>query len=232
MRCSSHVHPDVFCYARLSRPDMRSQRGRCGRFRGDAPRNCVGRLRGNAADRAGPSSTSGGGRHGQAEPSGLRQMCTRTKPIVSPIEVLPHRPLTIMGGGRHVRHESVRLWPWPLQRRSTVADVADDIEFPFRGWVIWLTAEQGGRDTGAPSPRPAWPFYAATAYVPPHTADDGLASFVLRNFDAGAWRSGAEGRWLLAGGQGDSPVVAGSVIAVTEGSRLVAYFTVEHAAGS
>jgi hypothetical protein len=99
-----------------------------------------------------------------------------------------------------------------------VADVADDIEFPFRGWVIWLTAEQGGRDTGPPPPRPAWPFYAATAHVPPRTADDGLASFVLRNFDAG--------------GQGDSPVEAGSVIAVTQGSRLVAYFTVEHAAGS
>jgi hypothetical protein len=32
-------------------------------------------------------------------------------------------------------------------------------------------------------------------------ADTGLASFILRNFDAGAWRSRAEGRWLVAGTQ-------------------------------
>lgn len=44
----------------------------------------------------------------------------------------------------------------------------DTEEFPFRGSVIWLTREQGGRETGPPVPRPAWPYYAATAYVPPH----------------------------------------------------------------
>jgi hypothetical protein len=27
-------------------------------------------------------------------------------------------------------------------------------EFPFRGWVIWPTREQGGRETGPPAPRP------------------------------------------------------------------------------
>ena len=100
-------------------------------------------------------------------------------------------------------------------------------KFPFRGWVVWLTADQGGRNTGPPLPRSAWPYYAATAYVPPHTADTGLASFVLRNFEAGAWRSPAEGRWLVADAQGNQVVQPGSVIAVTEGPRVVAYFTVQ-----
>ena len=75
--------------------------------------------------------------------------------------------------------------------------MADAGEFPFRGVIIWLTPEQGGRKTRPPVPRPAWPYYAATAYVPPHTADTGLGSFILRNFDDGARRSSAEGRWLL-----------------------------------
>jgi hypothetical protein len=105
-------------------------------------------------------------------------------------------------------------------------------EFPFRGLVIWLTPAQGGRTTGPPLPRPAWPYYAATAYVPPHTADTGLASFILRSFDAGAWRSHAEGRWLAAGTQAEQLVRPGSVIAVTEGARVVAYFTVHHVAES
>ena len=105
-------------------------------------------------------------------------------------------------------------------------------KFPFRGSVIWLTPEQGGRTTGPPAPRPQWPYYAATAYVLPRTADTGLASFTLRNFDAGAWRSTAEGRWLAADAQGDQLVEPGSVIAVTEGVRVVAYFTVQHVADS
>jgi hypothetical protein len=105
-------------------------------------------------------------------------------------------------------------------------------EFPFRGSVIWLTPAQGGRTTGPPLSRPAWPYYAATAYVPPHTADTGLASFILRNFDAGAWRSHAEGRWLAVGTQAEQLVRPGSVIAVTEGARVVAYFTVHHVAES
>ena len=64
--------------------------------------------------------------------------------------------------------------------------------FPFRGSVIWLTPEQGGRETGPPDLRLSWPCYAATASVPPHAADTGLASFVLRNSNAGAGRSRAE----------------------------------------
>ena len=62
--------------------------------------------------------------------------------------------------------------------------MADAYEFPFRGWVIWLTPGQGGRQAGPPIPRTTWPYYAASAYVPPQTADTGLASFVLRNFEA------------------------------------------------
>jgi hypothetical protein len=109
-------------------------------------------------------------------------------------------------------------------------EMADAAGFPFRGWITWLTPEQGGRETGPPIPRTTWPNYAATAYVPPHTADTGLASFVLRNFDAGAWRSYAEGRWLAAAVSGGQLIQPGSMIAVTEGSRVVAYFTVEHVA--
>jgi hypothetical protein len=110
--------------------------------------------------------------------------------------------------------------------------MADAGEFPFRGSVIWLTPEQGGRETGPPVPRPAWSYYAATAYVPPRTADTGLASFILRNFDTGAWRSRAEARWLVADTQDDQMVWPGSVIAVTEGPRVIAYFTVLHVADS
>ena len=110
--------------------------------------------------------------------------------------------------------------------------MADAGEFPFRGSVIWLTPEQGGRETGPPVLCSAWPYYAVTAYVPPHTADTGLASYILRNFDGGAWRSHAEGRWLAAATRGEQLVRPGSVIAVTEGARVVAYFTVHHAAGS
>lgn len=86
-------------------------------------------------------------------------------------------------------------------------------------------------DRAAPA-SPGMAYYAATAYIPPHTADTGLASFILRNFDAGAWRSHAEGRWLAAAIQGEQLVRPGSVIAVTEGARVVAYFTVHHVAVS
>jgi hypothetical protein len=68
--------------------------------------------------------------------------------------------------------------------------------------------------------------------VPPRTAATGLASFVLRDFEAGAWRSRADGRWLVVPGVRDQLVEVGSVIAVTEGSRVVAYFTVEQVVGS
>jgi len=86
--------------------------------------------------------------------------------------------------------------------------------------------------TGPPLPRPRWPLRRGDGVRPPHTADTGLASYILRNFDGGAWRSHAEGRWLAAATRGEQLVRPGSVIAVTEGARVVAYFTVHHAAGS
>jgi hypothetical protein len=39
--------------------------------------------------------------------------------------------------------------------------------------------------------------YAQTAFVPPRTVENGKASFALRSFEAGAWASAAEGRWLF-----------------------------------
>ena len=56
--------------------------------------------------------------------------------------------------------------------------------------------------------------------------DLGLASFVLCGFDTGAWRSRAEGCWLVVENQDEYRVVPGTVVAVTEGARVVAFFTV------
>ena len=104
-------------------------------------------------------------------------------------------------------------------------------DFPYRGWLVWLTQDQGGRSTGPPLPRADWPHYAATAFVPPRTVETGLASFVLRDFQEGAWRSKARGRWLVVDGVGDQEVRPGTVVVVTEGARPVAYFTVDEVDG-
>ena len=98
--------------------------------------------------------------------------------------------------------------------------------WPFHGRVVWLTQDQGGRDSGPPPPSPDWD-YAHTAFVPPHTATTGLASFALRAFEAGSWASPAEGRWLIVPNKGDQLVTPGTVIVCTEGTRVVAYFHVE-----
>ncbi|SOD72554.1 hypothetical protein SAMN05892883_1940 [Jatrophihabitans sp. GAS493] len=97
----------------------------------------------------------------------------------------------------------------------------------FRGEVVWLTPEQGGRKSGPP-PTPADQDYAATAYVPPATVEEGLASFVLRVVDRSAWRSAAEGDWLVVPSEGEQWVQPGSVVVVTEGARPVAYFHVQN----
>jgi hypothetical protein len=96
-----------------------------------------------------------------------------------------------------------------------------DGELPFRGEVVWLTSEQGGRSSGPP-PTPAGADFAATAYVPPASASDGLASIVLRVEDRRAWRSAATARWLVVGDHGLQHVEPGSVVVGTEGSRPVA----------
>jgi hypothetical protein len=97
---------------------------------------------------------------------------------------------------------------------------------PFFGRIVWLTPEQGGRSSGPPA-TPATDDYAATAFLPPGTADAGLASFILRVSDRGAWTSGAEGAWLVEQDSPRFPVQAGSVLVVTEGREPVAYFHVE-----
>jgi hypothetical protein len=106
-----------------------------------------------------------------------------------------------------------------------------DGELPFRGEVVWLTHDQGGRASGPP-PTPPDQDYAATAYVPPATASDGLASFVIRATDRTAWRSAATATWLVVNNEGQQSIEPGAVVIVTEGSRPVAYFHVTEAAST
>lgn len=98
--------------------------------------------------------------------------------------------------------------------------------WPFQGRVVWLTPEQGGRATGPPPPSNERD-YAHTAFVPPHTAHTGLASFALRGFQHGDWTSPAEGCWLIVENDNEQRVEPGSVIVCTEGVRVVAYFHVD-----
>ncbi|MFF0531141.1 hypothetical protein ACFYT3_22480 [Nocardia amikacinitolerans] len=65
---------------------------------------------------------------------------------------------------------------------------------PIYGHIVWLTAEQGGRQSGPPD-TPAGFEYVSTGYVPPYGGEE-LASFVLRVEDRTAWRSSATARWL------------------------------------
>ncbi len=99
----------------------------------------------------------------------------------------------------------------------------------FHGDVVWLTPEQGGRSSGPP-PTPNDQDYAATAFVPPATVANGLASFVLRVVDRSAWRSEADGDWLIIENEGVYKIGEGSVVVITEGPRPVAYLTVRQVA--
>lgn len=100
-----------------------------------------------------------------------------------------------------------------------------EADFPYRGEVLWLTSDQGGRSKGPP-PDPSG--YASIAHLPPGNARTDSASFVLRGWDPARWRSRAEGRWLFGSDVPQSDEVeVGTVIAVTEGLRLVAYFRVD-----
>ena len=101
-----------------------------------------------------------------------------------------------------------------------------DASFPFHGYVVWLTRDQGGRESGPP-PTPMDQDYAATGFVPPASLDSGLASVVLRVRDRTAWRSEADGRWLVVDNDPPYRVSEGDVIVITEGRRAVAYFHVE-----
>lgn len=97
--------------------------------------------------------------------------------------------------------------------------------WPFRGTVIWLTPEQGGRSAGPPPASPERD-YAQTAFIPPTTAKDGLASFVLHGFESGAWKSEAKARWLVVENDGAFRLEPGALVVCTEGLRTVAYFHV------
>lgn len=97
---------------------------------------------------------------------------------------------------------------------------------PFHGHVVWLTKDQGGRNSGPP-PTPADQDYAATGFVPPATSRSGLASIVLRVHDRTAWRSSADASWLIAENVHPNAVGPGDVILITEGARTVAYFHVK-----
>lgn len=103
-----------------------------------------------------------------------------------------------------------------------MAKLPADRPFPFRGRVVWLTAEQGGRTTGPP---PADDYFA-NAFVPPRTADSGLASFVLRGTAPGAVVSPAAGCWLVVDNSGPYRIQEGTVVVLTEGPRPVGYFHV------
>ncbi|MFJ7210692.1 hypothetical protein [Amycolatopsis sp. NPDC098790] len=107
-----------------------------------------------------------------------------------------------------------------------MAKLPDDSPFPFRGRVVWLTAEQGGRTTGPPR-ADTEDDYMANAFVPPRTADSGLASFVLRDLSPGAVVSPAAGCWLVVGNSGPYRIQAGTVVVITEGPRTVGYFHVD-----
>ena len=104
-----------------------------------------------------------------------------------------------------------------------------DGELPFRGEVVWLTSQQGGRSSGPP-PTSVGDDYAATAYVPPASSLDGLASIALRIADRNAWRSAATAGWLVVENDGPQHVEAGSVLVIMEGSQPVAYFHVAEVA--
>lgn len=94
----------------------------------------------------------------------------------------------------------------------------------FYGHVVWLTEEQGGRTSDQPPPGPD---YRVTGHVPPYTIETGLASFWLRDFKPGEWSSPATGFWAINDNEGPNEVRSGSVVVVTEGRRVVAYFHVE-----
>ena len=138
-----------------------------------------------------------------------------------------------------VRRDLARTWRGPMAARRTALRAVDKLRtdhddagvryrghLPFEGEIIWLTPEQGGRASGPP-PTPLEQDYAATAFVPPHTVQRGLASFFVRAEDRTAWRSRAAAGWLVVDNTGDQAVGPDTMIVITEGPRTVAYFHVE-----
>ncbi|WP_346055204.1 MULTISPECIES: hypothetical protein [Amycolatopsis] len=91
---------------------------------------------------------------------------------------------------------------------------------------MWLTPEQGSRRSEPPR-ADEHVDYATTAFVPPQTADSGLASFVLRNVTPGVLVSPAEACWLVVENTGPYHIEPGTVVVVTEGFSPVGYFHVD-----
>ena len=113
-------------------------------------------------------------------------------------------------GRRPRREEEAAPWSWP-----------------YRGTLVWLSNEEGGRSSGPPAQAPDRDFYATTAFVPPHTVETGLASFVIRGFDPNGMTSPAEARWLVPGVGDFQAIEPGAIVVVTEGARTVAHFRVD-----
>ena len=112
------------------------------------------------------------------------------------------------------------------RRRPSVDEGPATWTWPYRGTVVWLTAEEGGRVSGPPRPSAERDFYAANGFVPPHTLQTGQASFVLRGFDPELMASPPEARWLVSGLGDFQTTEPGAVVVVTEGARTVAQFLV------
>lgn len=122
--------------------------------------------------------------------------------------------------GRRLRRAAARHHDG--RQSGTLAAMVVPASCYFRGVIVWLTNDQGGRQSGPPTAP-----YAANAFVPPCSATAGLASFVVHGFTAGTWRSPAEGRWLAVENDGPYRVQVGTVVVVTEGPKPVGYFHVD-----
>ena len=112
------------------------------------------------------------------------------------------------------------------RRRRSGAEDRETWSWPYRGTLTWLSPEEGGRESAPLVPPADRGFFAATAFVPPHTTRD-LASFLLRGYDPTVWTSPAEGRWLVPGVEAFQAVRPGDELVITEGARAVATFYVE-----
>jgi hypothetical protein len=67
----------------------------------------------------------------------------------------------------------------------------------------------------------------STAFVPPESIENGLASFILRVDDRTAWSSPASGGWLAVENDRPHMIERGSIVVITEGPSPVAYFHVD-----
>lgn len=105
-----------------------------------------------------------------------------------------------------------------LSSQPSCADGEDQRLVPVSGDACVAYAGARGPSAGPPPPMSDID-YAHPAFIPPLTAESGLASFTLRGFSAGAWRSPAEGRWLIVDNDDMYTVEPGIVFVCTEGAQ-------------